>query len=40
MHRAFLHAFLTHNVLTVDEIKPILAAVMTVHSMLTRFIRI
>ncbi|KAH7078140.1 Nse1 non-SMC component of SMC5-6 complex-domain-containing protein [Paraphoma chrysanthemicola] len=32
VHRAFLHAFLTHNVLTADEIKPILAAVMTAHN--------
>ncbi|KAF2828884.1 hypothetical protein CC86DRAFT_199400 [Ophiobolus disseminans] len=29
MHRAFLHAFLTHSVMTVDEVKPILATVMT-----------
>jgi hypothetical protein len=32
MHRAFLHAFLTHSVLTADEIKPVLAHVMTAHS--------
>jgi len=32
MHRAFFHAFLTHSVLTVEEIKPILAHVMTAHS--------
>jgi hypothetical protein len=32
MHRAFLQSFLTHNVLTASEIKPILAATMTAHS--------
>ena len=33
MHRAFLQSFLTHAVLTFDEIKPILAHCMTAHSM-------
>jgi hypothetical protein len=32
MHRAFLHAFITHSAMTADEIKPILAHVMTAHS--------
>lgn len=31
-HRAFLQAFMTRNVMTVDEIKPVLANVMTAHS--------
>ncbi|KAF2190920.1 DNA repair protein Nse1 [Zopfia rhizophila CBS 207.26] len=30
-HRAFLQAFLSHSVLTADEIKPILAAVLSAH---------
>lgn len=34
MHRAFLQAFMTRGVMTEDEIKPVLAAVMTAHSML------
>ncbi|KAJ4376460.1 hypothetical protein N0V83_001744 [Neocucurbitaria cava] len=33
MHRAFLQAFMTHNVMTADEMKPILAHVITAHSM-------
>lgn len=32
MHRAFFHAFLTRSVMTADEVKPILASVMTAHS--------
>ena len=32
MHRAFFQAFLTHSVMTVEEIKPVLAHVMTAHS--------
>lgn len=32
MHRAFLQAFMTRNVMTVDEIKPILANIMTAYS--------
>lgn len=32
MHRAFLHAFMTHGVLTTEEVEPILAHVMTAHS--------
>ena len=32
IHRAFLQAFHTHSVLTVDETKSILAHVMTAHS--------
>ncbi|KAF1842598.1 uncharacterized protein K460DRAFT_294222 [Cucurbitaria berberidis CBS 394.84] len=32
IHRAFLQAFKTHSVLTVDEMKPILAYVMTAHN--------
>ncbi|KAH8732184.1 Nse1 non-SMC component of SMC5-6 complex-domain-containing protein [Phaeosphaeriaceae sp. PMI808] len=32
MHRAFFQAFLTHNSMTTDEIKPILAHVMTAHN--------
>jgi hypothetical protein len=32
VHRAFFHAFLTHGVLTVEEVKPILAHVMSAHS--------
>lgn len=31
-HRAFLQAFLTHSVLTVEEIKPVLANILTAHS--------
>ena len=30
-HRAFLQAFLARSVLTFDEIKPILAAILSVH---------
>jgi hypothetical protein len=32
MHRAFLQAFLTGSVMTDEEIKPVLAHVMTAHS--------
>ncbi|KAF1921259.1 Nse1 non-SMC component of SMC5-6 complex-domain-containing protein [Ampelomyces quisqualis] len=32
MHRAFLQAFITHNVLTAENIKPILASIMTAHT--------
>ncbi|KAH3954391.1 non-structural maintenance of chromosomes element 1-like protein [Parastagonospora nodorum] len=32
MHRAFFQAFLTHSVMTVEEIKPVLAHVMTAHN--------
>jgi hypothetical protein len=32
MHRAFFQAFLTHSVMTAEEIKPVLAHVMTAHS--------
>jgi len=32
MHRAFFQAFLTHSVMTVEEIKPVLAHIMTAHS--------
>ncbi|KAL5118087.1 hypothetical protein ACEQ8H_004076 [Pleosporales sp. CAS-2024a] len=32
MHRAFLQAFLTHHVMTADDIKPVLAHVMTAHN--------
>jgi hypothetical protein len=32
MHRAFFQAFLTHSVMTAEEIKPVLAYVMTAHS--------
>jgi hypothetical protein len=31
-HRAFLQAFLSRSVMTVDEIKPVLAAVMSANS--------
>ncbi|KAL6703337.1 hypothetical protein ACN47E_009755 [Coniothyrium glycines] len=31
-HRAFLQAFQTHSVMTVDEIKPVLANILTVHN--------
>lgn len=31
-HRAFLQAFLSRSVMTVDEIKPVLAAVMSAKS--------
>lgn len=31
VHRVFLQSFFTHGVMTVDEMKPILAAVMTAH---------
>lgn len=31
-HRAFLQAFHTHGVMTLDEIKPVLANVLTAHS--------
>jgi flagellin-specific chaperone FliS len=34
MHRAFLQAFMTRNVMTVDEVKPVLAAAMSAHSTL------
>lgn len=33
LHRAFLQAFLSRSILGIDEIKPILAAVMTAHGM-------
>ena len=32
MHIALLHAFKTHSVLSVDEVKPIIAHIMTAHS--------
>jgi hypothetical protein len=32
MHRAFLQAFMTRGIMTEDEIKPVLAALMTAHS--------
>lgn len=32
VHRVFLQSFLTHGVMTVDEMKPVLAAIMTAHS--------
>lgn len=32
MHIALLHAFKTHSVMTVDEIKPKIAYIMTAHS--------
>lgn len=32
MHRAFLQAFMTRSVMSMDEIKPVLASVMTAHS--------
>ena len=31
VHRVFLQAFFTHGVMTLDEIKPVLAAIMTAH---------
>ncbi|KAJ4993075.1 RING-like domain-containing protein [Stagonosporopsis vannaccii] len=31
VHRAFLQSFFTHGVMTVDELKPVLAALMTAH---------
>ncbi|KAF2632404.1 hypothetical protein BU25DRAFT_406936 [Macroventuria anomochaeta] len=32
VHRVFLQSFFTHGVLTIDEIKPVLAAIMTAHN--------
>ena len=32
VHRVVLQSFLTHGVMTIDEFKPILAAIMTAHS--------
>ncbi|KAH6616821.1 Nse1 non-SMC component of SMC5-6 complex-domain-containing protein [Boeremia exigua] len=32
VHRVFLQSFFTHGVMTVDEIKPVLAAIMTAHN--------
>lgn len=32
VHRAFLQAFFTHGVMTVEEMKPIFAAIITAHS--------
>lgn len=32
VHRVFLQSFFTHGVMTVDEMKPVLAAIMTAHS--------
>jgi hypothetical protein len=34
MHRAFLQGFMTRNVMTVDVVKPLLAAAMSAHSKL------
>lgn len=35
VHRVFLQSFMTYGVMTVDELKPVLAAIMTAHSKLT-----
>jgi len=32
VHRALLQSFFTHGVMTVDELKPVLATIMTAHS--------
>lgn len=32
VHRVVLQSFLTYGVMTIDEFKPILAAIMTAHS--------
>lgn len=34
VHRVLLQSFFTHGVMTVDELKPVLAAIMTAHSQL------
>ena len=36
VHRVFLQSFFTHGVMTVDEMKPILAAIMTAHGQTPR----
>lgn len=36
-HRAFLQAFQTHSVMTVDVMKAVLASILTAHSMFIYF---